>query len=825
MAREPKRKIRKIELAAIQCKSNGLNEYRLTIKFKAFGNDDDPILSVSKDDYSVEIKLANQDSNPLGKSFHFQLPKTSNAKEAGYFELTSEYSPIEESLISDFKAERVKGVLVIQAVDGSERFDTYPCPIMVDYPVTESPHKPIRVSSTEELPMDENTKQLFEKFRKQLCEEQKEGKPWCEPEQPNKLTFFSVELCDAVVDVDTDQPLLGFLKADLDHQRVTDVEKIKKLGILFKVTQCGQVDLGYDIGFDTMPIPQYKALLDGENSGKILWSLPNEKVKELINKFGKFGGIKLVPAIQQTDSGGKPILNKKGEKLFQYYDPVELMFADSNKGGDSQLLLRNGLRAVKDLFENGTAKVSLQRINADDTKHFTKSLWDAIKNRVPDFKLFDSLMDDVLGNNNQRGSISTGNTGLNRTRQMRSGEIRGFVTRRSEPLHPLPFTNIQAYRLLKSATQAYLWAVNNTYTNQLASYTDSYNPNIGDEAFTPYIQNILGRLDEWRDDFLVNNPPPTDNRHNFFGVDHLPSIELIWSYWVEQGMLVQTMNSVSLRFQNITNNAGTDPLSQLDIDPLRPLANLFWGYIQDEQHTLTIKRRAYEYDHTYGLSLQGRAVPTFKSVDSRSKFLEAYHNLLHSASIYFKESDDTTRVADAFTVLNNLREVHLLLAEGNHNAYGNLTWTARQEMMIQQYLLARPEMREFLGGRIMVPYREPWMDRVDRMRQIQNWGSTSITHYFDLAQNGEVLLLTIRAHDWSNEEDSNVAGSWVTTFRDSIQRYIHSYRTVTGVDLSADAQLTEASFMQPSILIQRRVQGEQRSPLRNSRIVGANQQR
>ena len=168
--------------------------------------------------------------------------------------------------------------------------------------------------------------------------------------------------------------------------------------------------------------------------------------------------------------------------------------------------------------------------------------------------------------------------------------------------------------------------------------------------------------------------------------------------------------------------------------------------------------------------------------------------------------------------------MHLLLAEGNHNAYGNLTWTARQEMMLQQYLLARPEMREFLGGRIMVPYREGWMDRVDRMKQIQNWGSTSITHYYDLAQYGEIILLSIRVHDWSNEESTIVAGSWATNFRDNIQRYIHSYRTVTGVDLSADAQQSEASYMQPSVLIQRRLMTEKNGPQRNSRIVGPSQQ-
>jgi len=39
-------------------------------------------------------------------------------------------------------------------------------------------------------------------------------------------------------------------------------------------------------------------------------------------------------------------------------------------------------------------------------------------------------------------------------------------------------------------------------------------------------------------------------------------------------------------------------------------------------------------------------------------------------------------IADAFPVLNALREVHLLLAEGAHNQYGDLPWTARHEMLM-----------------------------------------------------------------------------------------------------------------------------------------------
>jgi hypothetical protein len=123
-------------------------------------------------------------------------------------------------------------------------------------------------------------------------------------------------------------------------------------------------------------------------------------------------------------------------------------------------------------------------------------------------------------------------------------------------------------------------------------------------------------------------------------------LELIWSYWHEEAMLVQSMNAISMRFQNIQSQDGHNPLAFMEIDPLRPLNNLIWGFIQDEQHRLSVIRRTYEYDHHYGLTLQGKAVPSMHPADSRSRFLEAFHNLLYLTSVFFKEDDDTTFKAE-----------------------------------------------------------------------------------------------------------------------------------------------------------------------------------
>ena len=77
-------------------------------------------------------------------------------------------------------------------------------------------------------------------------------------------------------------------------------------------------------------------------------------------------------------------------------------------------------------------------------------------------------------------------------------------------------------------------------------------------------------------------------------------IELIWSYWHEEGMVNQTMVALARKFQNIKYGY-KDPLLNFALDPLRPLNNILWGYIQDAQHRLTATRRNYEYTSEYNL--------------------------------------------------------------------------------------------------------------------------------------------------------------------------------------------------------------------------------
>lgn len=264
-----------------------------------------------------------------------------------------------------------------------------------------------------------------------------------------------------------------------------------------------------------------------------------------------------------------------------------------------------------------------------------------------------------------------------------------------------------------------------------------------------------------------------------------PLIELIWSYWMEEMQLVQTMNAISRRFQNVSSGP-RDPLAQFELDAVRPLNNVIWGWVQDEQHRLPIERRAAEYQHEYGFRLFGRAVPSTQAADVRSKFLAAFHTLLNQCVPFFRQTDDTTVVPDGFPLLNALREVHLILSEGAHNQFRDLPSTSRIEMMMQQWILARPEMREFLPRRAMIAYPEPWMHSVESMRKLQGWGDSNTYQFWQLATTGEQIVSSIRWGNWNAINDPNNAANWAMFFRPEIQTYIHSYRAVTGIDVSAE---------------------------------------
>lgn len=280
-------------------------------------------------------------------------------------------------------------------------------------------------------------------------------------------------------------------------------------------------------------------------------------------------------------------------------------------------------------------------------------------------------------------------------------------------------------------------------------------------------------------------------------------LELIWSYWLEEGMVSHTMRAIARRFQNI--RAGNrDPLANMEITPLRPLNNLLWGYIQDTVNRLTPVRIASECCHEYGIVPSTTTIPP--PADCRVYFIQSFHNLLNKCAQFYKEADNLIKVADALPVLNALRDVHMQLAEAAHNQFLDLPLTARVEGLLEQYLLGRREMREFLGGRAMVPNDPAWLDIVDTMKTLQGWNRASTLYFYDLATFGEQIILSIRWIAWMKVNSREVARAWALEFRDAIERYINCYQAITNVDLSAinvSSGVANDRALMPAIVIQR----------------------
>jgi hypothetical protein len=381
----------------------------------------------------------------------------------------------------------------------------------------------------------------------------------------------------------------------------------------------------------------------------------------------------------------------------------------------------------------------------------------------------------------------------------------------------LPFPNVDRFRLLKAATEVFLMIhcgvdlddfsqvdvdeesrrLNRTVDRaeleaQMRDYLDRVATGEGDVLdVLPYLGLIRRQLG---DVAIVGVGEDDDEATEICSgiiaekLERPCFLELIDSYWRDEGGLAPGINAILWRFQNRTpRRRGRDPLAGLDVDPLRPINNLLWGLVQDQQHRLTTVRRAYEYDHHYGLELSGKPGPPVRGADSRSRFMEAFHNLLSRAAVFMNQDDDTTHIADGFPVLNALKETHLLLTEGAHNQYGDLPWTARHEFLMYEWVLARRELRDFLPTRTMVAYAEPWMAPLEALNKLLGRTNVSVMHFRDLAVYGEQLLLGIRFGAWSRENDQAQAANWVRYWRPEIQGYIHAFRAVAGLDLTRPA--------------------------------------
>lgn len=167
--------------------------------------------------------------------------------------------------------------------------------------------------------------------------------------------------------------------------------------------------------------------------------------------------------------------------------------------------------------------------------------WTAIKSKRLDFNIYKNFINDILCNKNSNFLGDT--TNIERT---------GFKNRS-------PFIGVSDYSILKFATEAYMlkmFGIDNTHLNNYLTQN----------SILPYYEDILAKLD---DVLVINKVSPNYCDEDVNKKLKNPFlIELIWSYWMEQGMLVQTMNLISMRFQNMRVGRDADLMTRFDADPL-----------------------------------------------------------------------------------------------------------------------------------------------------------------------------------------------------------------------------------------------------------------
>lgn len=345
----------------------------------------------------------------------------------------------------------------------------------------------------------------------------------------------------------------------------------------------------------------------------------------------------------------------------------------------------------------------------------------------------------------------------------------------------------QDYQLLKIAVKKYIET--RMFNDHVGGYfkggTQSpmlQKSSIGAETINASLKTNDESIDIL-EEVLRNNTQMTYTKDISRSYKNYQFIELIYCYWMIVGGLERGMNMVASRFINSGNGS---LLSRFDINTLNSVSTLLYGFIQDKKLSIDNQVKQNEIMHAYGLTLNPNGASSRYHPDSRIKFISSFHALLNKCSIIIKENDDLTRKPDAFKIYIHLKELNFILLDGFHNAYQEVNVNLRVEHIMQQYLLSRSEMREFLGGKQMLPYTARYIDRVDTLRNVQGQDSC-FQHFDNLAELGEILLLSIRYGNWNDNSITEVnAMQWLEYFRTHIQKYMHSYRVVTGIDLSDD---------------------------------------
>ncbi len=294
-----------------------------------------------------------------------------------------------------------------------------------------------------------------------------------------------------------------------------------------------------------------------------------------------------------------------------------------------------------------------------------------------------------------------------------------------------------------------------------------------------------------------------------------PGLELIYNYWMDEGFVTLTLMAITERYRNRPGR-WSDNLRNLTLDPLRSINNLLMGYIKDLRigEILTREERSLEYQNQYGYF-----IPTknrIRGIEIRSNFHTAFNKLLIECHKFYNQVVNRLIDPDAFSILTALQGLNNILATGDINQALAFAKLARIEIIIEQDILGRSEVGEYLKERPMVSYKYNWMRSVDAMKTIQRWNpDSSIRLYTALAEYGEIILLGVRFIDWSNINDVDFAKAWAMNFKNEIQGYTQKYFSVTNVDILKDEDYVDVNTemgierirtrdILPSVLIRKR---------------------
>lgn len=323
-------------------------------------------------------------------------------------------------------------------------------------------------------------------------------------------------------------------------------------------------------------------------------------------------------------------------------------------------------------------------------------------------------------------------------------DLPGSTFKRNQPL----FSSSNAYHILKYATEYYLLRTAGTTRINMKDTT---------AGKTSYVKAFSAAYDK-----LNSNPVELTGRNTKSPRDSLFFIDLIWSYWMEEAMLMHAAYDLVSRFKNIDKNSA-DQRQRMGADPLRPLSYIIWGYIQDEPHRLTVRRRAGEYAHEYGLGLRGKARATRGSGNS-SPIFDVLNDLLTTAQNFMNPGKSST---DASPVLQKLRRLYQSLENTYVCTYESPAWIIRQEMLMAQYILSHPGTTRFL----------PQAAKTDKMNTIT---------YHDLAVHGERIMLSVKYRNWMDVKLTSAdAAEWANDLADSISLYLKSYHEVSKTVMAA----------------------------------------